>query len=145
MYDDPKVTVSHVSVGRDSLAAAPVLVGLELENINDYPLTTVHVQLALELDSLPIGALDEDSTMILPKQATSTVDLSLAPSAGMPRGRLAAIASGTHRFEVNGTAVITTPFGKREVRFAQVGDLEFEGGDSASSSSALDHEPTSTP
>ena len=63
LYKDPEVTVSRVRVGSDSLSAAPVLVALELLNPNDYPLSTVRVELSLALDDLPVGALKQDSTL----------------------------------------------------------------------------------
>jgi LEA14-like dessication related protein len=125
LYKDPEVTVSRVRVGSDSLSAAPVLVALELLNPNDYPLSTVRVELSLALDDLPVGALKQDSTLILPKDATSTMALPLVLAEGVPVGRLTGLTSGTHRFTVTGRAEITTPFGRRKIRFAQEGDLKF--------------------
>lgn len=133
VYDDPKVTVSRVRVGSDSLSDAPVLVALELENINDYPLASVHVELSLELDDLHIGELYQDSTLILAQDTTSALDLPMVLASGEPAGRVAALGSGAHRFAVVGKTMITTPFGNREVRFAQEGDLEFDPGDTAAS------------
>jgi hypothetical protein len=125
LYEDPEVTVSRVRVGIDSLSGAPVLIALDLQNRNDYPLSAVHVQLSLELDDQPIGELNRDSTVVLPKGATSTVALPLVLAGGVPAGRLRKFGAGTHRFMVMGQADFTTPIGKRNVRFAQEGDLKF--------------------
>lgn len=125
VYQDPAVTVSRVRVGSDSLSPAPVLVAIDLQNPNDYPLSTVRVELSLALDDLPVGNLNRDSTVVLPEEATSTVALPLVLADGVPMGRLAALHGGTHRFAVTGKAEITTPFGNRRIRFAQEGDLLF--------------------
>ncbi|HEY8258984.1 MAG TPA: LEA type 2 family protein [Gemmatimonadales bacterium] len=125
VYEDPAVTVARVRVGSDSLSSAPVLVALDLQNPNDYPLSTVRVELSLELDDLPVGRLDQDSTVVLPEEGTSTVSLPLELAAGVPARRLIALGVGIHRFTVTGRAEFTTPFGTRRVRFAQEGDLKF--------------------
>jgi len=125
VYQDPEVTVSRVRVGSDSLSPAPVLVALDLQNPNDYPLSTVRVELSLALDDLPVGNLNQDSTVVLPQEATSTMALPLVLADGVPMGRLAALNGGTHRFTVTGHAEISTPFGSRKVRFAQEGALRF--------------------
>lgn len=126
VYKDPEVTVSRVRVEIDSLSPAPVLVAIDLQNPNDYPLSTVRVELSLQLDDQPVGNLDQDSTVVLPQEATSTVALPLVLTAGLPSAtRLAMFGVGTHRFMVMGRAEITTPFGTRRIRFAQEGDLEF--------------------
>ena len=125
VYRDPEVTVSRVRIGSDSLSAAPVLVALDFQNLNDYPVSTVRVQLSLQLDNFQVGQLSQDSTVVLPKEATSTVALPLVLASGVPAGRLIAMGTGTHRFVVMGRAEFTTPFGTRRVRFAQEGDLRF--------------------
>jgi hypothetical protein len=125
VYEDPEVTVSRVRVGSDSLSATPVLVALDLQNPNDYPVSTIRVQLSLQLDNLPVGELSQDSTVVLPQEATSTVALPLVLASGVPAGRLIAMGAGIHRFTVMGRAEFTTPFGTRRVRFAQEGDLRF--------------------
>ncbi|MEO7987547.1 MAG: LEA type 2 family protein [Gemmatimonadales bacterium] len=125
VYMDPAVTVSRVRIGSDLLSEAPVLVAIDLQNPNDYPLSTVRVELSLELDHLPVGRLKQDSTVVLPEEATSTVALPLVLAANLPAARLAALRNGPHRFAVIGRAEITTPFGKRKIRFAQEGDLTF--------------------
>jgi hypothetical protein len=122
MYEDPGITVSRVRVGVDSLSPAPVLIALDLENRNDFPVSAVHVQLSLVLDDQPIGELNRDSTVIVPKDTISTVALPLATATV---GRLTRFRSGTHRFTVMGRAEFTTPIGTRQVTFAQEGDLKF--------------------
>ena len=58
IYEDPGVRVSRVRLGTDSLSLAPVLIALDVQNPNDYPVSTVHVQLSLELDDEQIGELN---------------------------------------------------------------------------------------
>jgi hypothetical protein len=126
MYEDPEVTVSRVRVGIDSVTKAPVTVALDLLNPNDYPLSTVRVELSLELDHRPIGRLDQASKVDLPQGGTSTVALPLELRSGVAVRSFVGFGSGTHRFLVIGEAEFRTPFGKRQVRFAQEGDLRFE-------------------
>jgi LEA14-like dessication related protein len=125
LYQDPAVTVARVRVGSDSISQAPVLVALDVQNPNDYTISTVRVKLSLELDDRPIGALDQATAMVLTKTATATVELPLTVKAGAPARRLTAIGVGTHHFVVVGRAEFKTPVGKRQVQFAQEGDLRF--------------------
>jgi LEA14-like dessication related protein len=124
IYKDPGVTVSRVRVSSDS-AFVPVLIALDLQNPNDYDLSATHVELSLELDDLPIGELNRDSTVEMPGDTTSTVALPLDLAAEVPVARLTTLKAGTHRFAVMGRAEFKTPIGKRQVRFAQQGDLKF--------------------
>lgn len=126
MYEDPAVTVARVRVGADSLAAGPVTVALDLQNPNDYPLSTTRVELSLELDDHPIGRLEQASKVDIPQGTTSTVALPLQVRSGVAVRSLVGFGSGTHRFLITGEAEFRTPFGKRQVRFAQEGDLRFE-------------------
>jgi LEA14-like dessication related protein len=125
VYEDPGVTVSRVRLGTDSLSLAPVLIALDVQNPNDYPVSTVHMQLSLELDDERIGELSRDSAVVLPSDTTSTVALPLVVAAGLSAGRLTTLRAGIHRFTVMGRADFSTPIGKRKVRFAQEGDLRF--------------------
>ena len=125
VYEDPGVRVSRVRLGTDSFSLAPVLIALDVQNPNDYPVSAVHVQLSLELDDERIGELNRDSTVVLASDTTSTVALPLVVAAELPAGRLTTLRAGTHRFTVLGRADFTTPIGKRKVRFAQEGDLSF--------------------
>jgi LEA14-like dessication related protein len=125
VYEDPGVTVSRVRLGTDSLSVGPVLIALDVQNPNDYPVSAVHVQLSLELDDERIGELNRDSSVVLPSDTTSTVALPLVVAADLPAGRLTTLRAGTHRFMVIGRADFSTPIGKRKVRFAQEGDLRF--------------------
>jgi hypothetical protein len=133
VYEDPRVTVSRVRVDAQAAGAAPVVVALDVRNPNDYELATIRVELRLSLDDLPIGRLDRDSSVSLPK-GTATVALPLLPYKSTPRARLQAFRSGIHRFAVEGRATLATPVGKRKVRFAQEGELAF--GSPASPASA---------
>ena len=90
----------------------------------DYIVSTTRVELRLALDDLPIGRLDRDSSMVVPK-GTATIALPLIPDRSATRARLQAFNSGVHRFAIEGQATFTTPVGKRRVRFAQTGELAF--------------------
>jgi hypothetical protein len=134
IYEDPRVTVARVRLDADPASAKPVLVALDLRNPNDYIVSTTRVELRLALDDLPIGRLDRDSSMVVPK-GTATIALPLIPDRSATRARLQAFNSGVHRFAIEGQATFTTPVGKRKVRFAQTGELAF-GSQSLSPASA---------
>jgi hypothetical protein len=125
MYEDPRVTVSRVRIDTDSLSARPVLVALDLQNPNDYVVSATRVELRLVLDDLPIGQLDEDSSVAVPT-GIATVALPLTPRGSATRRRLRAFDAGIHRFHVEGRATFTTPIGKRKVQFEQTGELAFD-------------------
>jgi LEA14-like dessication related protein len=127
LYDDPVVTVSHITFqfARSGPAPAPVIVALALDNSNDYPLEAERVELTLRLDGIPIGQLKRDSTVPLATDTVSTVALRLAMNKQATAEHLRALGSGTHRFAVRGQARFQTPIGKRDVRFAQEGSLVF--------------------
>jgi hypothetical protein len=126
MYQDPGVTVSRVRLGIVAADSAPVVVALDVSNPNDYAVSTTRVELHLQLDDLPIGQLDRDSSVALPEAATSTVALALVPDGSTSAARLQAFGSGVHRFMIEGRATFSTPIGSRKVRFAQEGELAFE-------------------
>lgn len=127
LYEDPVVTVAHISLqlGGVSRSQSPVVVALDLQNVNDYPLETERVELSLRLDGIPIGQLRRDSTMEVAMDTVSTVALPLALEKHATQERLRAFESGTHRFAVRGRATFRTPIGSRKVRFAQEGSLVF--------------------
>jgi hypothetical protein len=124
IYEDPRVTVARVRVDADPASAKPVLVALNLRNPNDYVVSTMRVELRLALDDLPIGRLDRDSSMVVPK-GTAIIALPLIPDRSATRARLETLNSGVHRFAIEGQATFSTPVGKRRVRFAQTGELAF--------------------
>jgi LEA14-like dessication related protein len=126
VYMDPKMSVSRVRLPAESAnRAAPVLVALDVENPNDYPLSTARVELRLRLDGVTVGRLDRDSTVDLPKLATSVISMSLDPASDVGPAQLRVLIRGMHRFAVEGRTTFTTPFGAREVRFAQEGEMSF--------------------
>jgi LEA14-like dessication related protein len=124
LYEDPRVTVSRVRVDADTMSARPVLVTLALRNPNDYAVSATRVEARLALDDLPIGRLDQESSVAVPK-GTATLALPLIPDRSATRARLQAFNSGVHRFMIEGRATFATPIGKRKVRFAQSGELAF--------------------
>lgn len=125
MYQDPGVSVSRVRLGTEPADSSPVVVALDVSNPNDYGVSTTRVELRLRLDDRPIGRLDRDSHVALPKVGTSTVALPLVPDGGTSAAQLRALGSGVHRFMVEGRATFATPIGSRKVRFAQEGQLAF--------------------
>jgi hypothetical protein len=126
VYMDPKMSVSRVRLPSESSnRLAPVLVALYVENPNDYPLSTARVELRLRLDGLTVGRLARDSTVSLPKLATSVISMSLEPASDVGPAQLRLLVAGMHRFVVEGRTTFTTPFGARKVRFAQEGEMTF--------------------
>ena len=127
LYEDPVVTVSQITFQfvRSDTTPAPVIVALALKNSNDYPLEAEQVELSLRLDGVPIGRLKRDSTVSVATDTVSTVALPLPLDGSTTPEHLRSIGSGTHTFAVRGRAIFQTPIGKRDVRFAQEGELVF--------------------
>jgi LEA14-like dessication related protein len=127
LYEDPVVTVSQITFqfGRSGTTPAPVIVALDLKNANDYPLEAQQVELSLRLDGVPIGRLKRDSAVAIATDTISTVALPLPLDRSTTPDRLRSMGSGTHAFAVRGRATFQTPIGKRDVRFAQEGELVF--------------------
>lgn len=127
LYEDPVVTVSQITFQfvRSDTTPAPVIVALALKNSNDYPLEAEQVELSLRLDGIPIGRLKRDSTVSVATDTVSTVALPLPLDGSTTPDRLRSIGSGIHTFAVRGRATFQTPIGKRDVRFAQEGELVF--------------------
>ena len=127
LYEDPVVTVSQITFQfvRSDTTPAPVIVALALKNSNDYPLEAEQVELSLRLDGIPIGRLKRDSTVSVATDTVSTVALPLPLDGSTTPEHLRSIGSGTHTFAVRGRATFQTPIGKRDVRFAQEGELVF--------------------
>jgi LEA14-like dessication related protein len=127
IYDDPVVTVSRITLELNPAVhpQSPVLVALDLQNRNDYPISTERVELSLRLDGIPIGQLKRDSAVRVATDTISTVTLPLVTTKQASREQLRSFGSGTHTFAVRGQATFRTPIGTRKVRFAQQGSLVF--------------------
>jgi LEA14-like dessication related protein len=127
LYEDPVVTVSHVTLafGQTGPSQPPVVVALAVKNRNDYPLTAEQVEVSLRLDGVPIGQLRRDRPVPVATDTVSTMALPLALERQATQARLRALGSGTHSFAVRGRATFRTPFGMTKVRFAQAGALIF--------------------
>ncbi len=129
VYDDPGLKVSRVRLDHDPAGAAPVVVGLAVWNPNDYDLSTARLELLLRLDDVTVGHFFRDSIIPVPQAGLADFALALTVPAGPIRERIRRLDSGIHRFAVVGRATFSTPFGRRNVRFAHAGDLAFGGGD----------------
>jgi LEA14-like dessication related protein len=127
LYEDPVVSVSRISFqfAQSEATPAPVIVALALQNSNDYPLEAQQVELSLRLDGIPIGQLKRDISTVSATDTVSTVALPLPVDQSATAKHLRSIGSGTHTFAVRGRARFQTPIGKRDVRFAQEGELVF--------------------
>jgi LEA14-like dessication related protein len=126
VYTDPVVTVSRVSVELRRTLDSPVVVGLSVDNPNDYAISTEQIEVALRLDGMPIGKLKRDSSVALEMTAVSNLDVVLPLEKRVTPKQLAALNSGTHNFAVQGRATFRTPFGVRKVRFRQEGAMLFD-------------------
>jgi LEA14-like dessication related protein len=126
VYTDPVVTVSRVSLQLRRTMESPVVVGLVVDNPNDYAISTEQIEVALRLDGLPIGKLKRDSTVALEMTAVSNLDVVLPLEKRVTPKQLAALNTGTHNFAVQGRATFRTPFGVRRVRFQQEGAMLFD-------------------
>ena len=109
-------------------AADPVIVGLAVWNPNDYDVSTARVEMQLRLDDITVGHFSRDSIVPVPQVGVANLSLPLTVPKGPMRDRIRAMGSGKHRFAVEGRATFSTPFGRRNVRFAHAGDLAFGGG-----------------
>jgi LEA14-like dessication related protein len=125
VYGDPGLEVSQVRLDYDPAGAAPVVVGLAVWNPNDYDLSTARLELHLRLDDVTVGHFSRDSIIPVPQTGLADFALPLTVPTGPIRERIRSLGSGTHRFAVVGRAIFSTPFGRRNVRFAHAGDLTF--------------------
>jgi LEA14-like dessication related protein len=135
LYEDPVVSVSRITLqfGHPKPSRSPVIVALDLDNANDYPLSTEQVELSLRLNGVPIGQLRRDSLHPVATDTVSTLALPLVLAKHATPESLRALVSGTHSFAVRGRATFRTPIGTRMVRFAQEGSLVFGARSSGSS------------
>ncbi|HEY5941059.1 MAG TPA: LEA type 2 family protein [Gemmatimonadales bacterium] len=106
-------------------AASPVVVALAVDNRNDYPISSTRMEVWLQLDGVPIGRLRQDSTRAVPMEGVATVALPLALEKRATPSHLRTLDTGSHRFAVSGRATFETPFGTRNVRFADEGEMIF--------------------
>lgn len=124
LYQDPQVTVDRVRVNAGAQGTSPVIVALAVHNPNDFPVSATRLEFRLVLDDLPIGRLDREGRVSVPK-GVATVALPIETDRATTPARLQAFNSGVHRFAIEGRATFATPLGKRKVRFAQQGELAF--------------------
>jgi LEA14-like dessication related protein len=129
LYEDPVVSVAGIRLNLDAprqSGSSPVIVALAVKNSNDYPLSTEQVELSLRLDGVSIGRLKRDSTVQVATDTVSMVALAIALEEHATPEDLRTFGSGTHNFAVRGRATFRTPIGRRNVRFAQEGDMVFD-------------------
>ena len=142
VYQDPAFEVSRVRLDTKQSADSTVMVALQVWNPNDFEISTSRFELRLRLDGQTVGHFERDSVIPVPRSAAATtVSLSFIPSGGDTRRKLESFRTGTHRFVVEGRAVMKTPIGDRRVRVAHAGDMAFGvsgeaagGGDAGGSS-----------
>jgi hypothetical protein len=130
VYDDPRLEVSRVRLDHDTTGPDPVVLGLAITNPNDYDLSTARFELQLRLDDITVGQFSRDSVIPVPELAIADMALPLTVPPDVVRHHITALSKGTHRFLVEGRATFSTPFGRRDVRFAHAGDLAFGGASS---------------
>jgi hypothetical protein len=122
LYEDPAFKVSGVRVQRDLPTDSTVLVALAVLNPNAYELTTTRFELELKVNGHKAGRYARDSIIPVGQTTTDTLSLPFFPPAKLDP-ELEALRPGTHRVEVEGSAVLTTPIGERRIRIAHAGDL----------------------
>jgi LEA14-like dessication related protein len=128
VYEDPAFEVSRVRVHSAQAADSGVVVALQVWNPNDFEITTARLELLLRLDGHTVGHFARDSVIAVPRGGTATtVSLSFVRSSAATPSRMESFRTGTHRFLVEGRAVMKTPIGDRRVRVAHAGDLAFGG------------------
>ena len=128
VYSDPALAVARIRLETSGTLGSPVMVALTVYNPNDYELTTDRLELALVLDSVPVGRFERDSALPCPRIATAVLALPLDLAPETTPERLALLGQGTRHFSVSGRARFRTPFGIRIVRFAGQGQMVFGGG-----------------
>lgn len=127
LWDDPAFEVARVRILQEPAGDSAVTVALQVRNPNDYELSTTRFELTLLLDGHLVGRYERDSIIPLSRAGADTLSLPFHPSAGATPRRLAAFRGGTHRFAVEGRAMLKTPFGDRPVRVDHAGDIAFGG------------------
>jgi LEA14-like dessication related protein len=128
LYEDPAFAVSRVRLDSEQAADSAVVVALQVWNPNDFEISTARLELRLRLDGQTVGHFERDSVIAVPRSATATtVSLSFVRTSGATRSMMESFRTGTHRFLVEGRAVMTTPIGDRRIRVAHAGDMAFGG------------------
>ena len=100
------------------------MVALAVHNPNDFPLSATRFEFRLVLDDLPVGRLDREGRLSVPK-GIAKVAVPIDADRGATPARMEAFHTGIHRFMIVGRATFTTPVGRRKVRFTQQGELAF--------------------
>jgi hypothetical protein len=122
LYQEPAFEVSEVRLQHEIPADSTVLVGLAVWNPNDYELTTTRFELKLDIDGHTVGRYSRDSIIPVGRITTDTLSLPFLPPSDR-KDRVGTLPPGTHRVEVEGNAVLATPFGERRIRVAHAGDV----------------------
>jgi hypothetical protein len=128
VYEDPAFEVSRVRLNPEQAADSTVVVAMHVWNPNDFEISTARLELQLRLDGHTVGLFERDSVISVPHGNDATiVSLSFLPTSAASRTRMESFRTGTHRFLVEGRAVMKTPIGDRRVRVAHAGDMAFGG------------------
>lgn len=128
LYEDPAFEVSRVRLDSEQAPDSTVVVALQVWNPNDFEIATSRLELRLRLDGHTVGHYERDSVIAVPHgAAATTLSLSFVRSSAATPRTMATFRTGTHRFLVEGRAVMKTPIGDRPVRVAHAGDMAFGG------------------
>ena len=128
IYEDPAFEVSRVRLDSEQAADSTVVVAMQVWNPNDFEISMSRLELRLRLDGHTVGHFERDSVVAVPRGDTATtVSLAFVRASGATRSTMESFRSGTHRFLVEGRAVMKTPIGDRRVRVAHAGDMAFGG------------------
>jgi hypothetical protein len=128
LYEDPVITVSRITLELGKPARVkppPVVVALDVKNVNDYPLSAERLELSLRVDGIAVGKLKHDSTVAVATESISTLAVAMPVERWVISDRLEASRSVSHFVAVQGRAIFRTPIGIRKVRFAQSGAMIF--------------------
>jgi hypothetical protein len=128
VYQEPRATASNVAIATDATGSRPVRITFAIDNVNDYDVSVLKVDLALKLDGkvaasgvtdtlAPLSGRNQSALLV----AVGAPDVPDAPSAA----RLGALQPGSHRYAINGSMTIRTPIGDRLVRFKEKGAGSF--------------------
>jgi LEA14-like dessication related protein len=125
LYDDPRISVNELTVALDQ-SAEPFGVTLRLENPNDFDVTIARVETELSLDGRSVSRATHEQPSTLPDGGDAQVRVPMQTSDSVRQALSAQLATGTHRYLVQGRVTLNTPIGERRVSFQSSGSGSFQ-------------------